>query len=120
MDAPVYTITHDIGGYFGQYRRAVEKAERNGTLVRIDGLCASACTMYLRLPPGRVCITPRARLLFHQGIDKADRRHEAATQWLFSQYPVAFRQWIAKRGGLTHRDLIMDNATLASFLPRCK
>jgi hypothetical protein len=120
MDAPAIIIKHDVGGYFGPYRKAVVAAMKRGTKVRIDGMCASACTIYLALPPGQVCATPRARLLFHQAIGPDDKRAEAATRWLMSLYPLSLRQWIEKQGGLTARDIIMPPAVVARFVPACK
>lgn len=54
-------ITHDEGGRVDTYAAAVASETR---AVRIDGLCESACTMYLGASD--VCVTERARLIFHR------------------------------------------------------
>lgn len=56
-------ITNDRGGLIPDYIERARAYDRAGTLVVLDGLCASACTIFLTMR--RVCVTERARLRFH-------------------------------------------------------
>ena len=57
------TIRKDIGGSISERAFEIEELRDSGESVRITGLCASACTMYLTLP--NTCVKRHARLLFH-------------------------------------------------------
>src|ERR1043166_1355190 len=64
--ATVKLIQDDLGGdvlhYEARYRRWAEEGAR----AKVDGLCASACTLVLGyLPADRICVTQRARFGFH-------------------------------------------------------
>jgi hypothetical protein len=54
-------ILYNPGGYVEEFARRVEHLRRP---VRIEGLCMSACTMFLGAR--RVCVTPDAAFMFHQ------------------------------------------------------
>ena len=63
--ASVVTIVADDGGYVQTYVNRLTKYQDEGTLVRIVGRCASACTVYLGLPREQLCFSPTARIGFH-------------------------------------------------------
>ena len=105
----ITVITHDDGGFMGDYIRKYRTMRDSGETVIIDGKCASACTMVLGiLPRNRICVTPRARLGFHQAWKKGRAQdgagaavgHAGATAYLFSLYPAPVRRWISANGGL--------------------
>lgn len=89
-----YEIYDDRGGEIEQY---VQKY-RHVDYVAIRGTCASACTIALGLPPGRVCVSPGAVLGFHQAY-MADRRtgqrlgpSPIGTRMVWNSYPAQLRQ----------------------------
>ena len=51
-------IGTDWGGNFSEYRSRVGGLLFNDQTVRVTGVCASSCTMFLVLGPDRVCSTP--------------------------------------------------------------
>ena len=68
--------------------------------VEIVGLCESACTLALADP--RTCVTPDARLGFHEASNPGGTRF----MWLMMPERVQF--WIATHGGLTPRIVEMS------------
>jgi hypothetical protein len=61
-------IYDDLGGQIGEYLSKYQALRVSGQQVIIDGTCASACTMILgAVPRDRICVTPRATLVFHAG-----------------------------------------------------
>ena len=101
-------ITRDHGGYVEEYKAKYAHIRDTGQRVIIDGICNSACTLLLGImPPGKVCVTPRASLGFHQAY--FDQRWTAGvkitsysgTAELMGYYPQPVKEWIARHGGLT-------------------
>ena len=93
---PAIIIEHDAGGRVGEYLRRVHDAKAIHVLVKINGDCFSACTLYLGLPRDQVCITSNARLGFH---------HASPAQFdgvLLANYPLVITHWIEHDGGLTY------------------
>lgn len=72
----------------------------DGDLVKIGGICASACTIFLGLP--KVCLMPRAMLGFHSASDPTVGPELNATNnvWLVKHYKPAlakqFNVWLAR------------------------
>lgn len=59
-------VTNDLGGPIFQRSFSVENIRKSGTMVVLDGVCASACTMYLKLlETNQLCTTKRTELMFH-------------------------------------------------------
>lgn len=118
-------ITADTGGPISHYERRYAMVRATGAFVVIDGRCFSACTMLLSfVPRERVCVTGRARLGFHAawfpdmaGGRVVSRQH---THRLYDSYPEPIRDWIARRGGLTTRMLVLQGAELRAILPPCR
>ena len=104
----VTVIANDDGGRIGEYVEKYEALRASGKAVIIDGKCASACTIVLGLLPGdRVCVTPRARLGFHQAwrgqahySAATSAAYDDATAYLLGLYPAPVRRWISSKGGL--------------------
>lgn len=75
------TITHDRGG--SVMLRVNEILSNWGQEIRVEGFCASACTLYMGTP--NACTTKRARWLFHAASE------ESATQIMAGFYPEPIR-----------------------------
>jgi hypothetical protein len=118
-------ITGDAGGSIQQYEELYAAVRATGEYVVIDGRCFSACTMVLGLVPrDRICVTPRARLGFHAAWfpDMAGGKVISAyhTRRLHSIYPDSVRHWIARRGGLSTRMIVLQGRELLAILPACR
>jgi hypothetical protein len=101
---PPLIIQYDGGGFVGE--RAREILNLTDTEVRILGLCASACTMYLGLP--NVCVSPNARLVFHgpsdYGKPLTTERFDHWSEVMARHYPDFLRGWwmsTARHGNYT-------------------
>ena len=91
----------------------------------IDGSCFSACTLVTALiPRDKICITERAMLGFHAGWfeNKAGERvtSPTGTRVLYEMYPAVIRNWIARRGGLGARTIVLEGRELAAIYRYCK
>lgn len=124
MDAapPPYVVTADLGGpLYSRIQQVVELA-RSGRSIRIDGDCASACTLYLIfVSERRLCITPRARLGFHLPYHaETGVRSPKLGAAMMKFYPSGVRNWIRAQGGLRSDTLVMGFKTAQRILPVCR
>ncbi|VIO68233.1 hypothetical protein CI1B_20200 [Bradyrhizobium ivorense] len=121
-DAAVW-IKNDRGGLIEKYLHKYDVVRESGQSVIIDGLCASACTIVLTIPWNQICVTPQAKLAFHAAWDFGPRGRPVtnlqATQKLYSLYPKPVQQWIADRGGLTSRTIILPGKVLKAMYRPC-
>ena len=113
------------GGQVGPFLDLFESVRESGERVVIDGPCLSACTLVLSTVPGnRICVTRRAVLGFHaaRSIDRRGRMYAEpeASRMVLEAYPVAVRDWISRRGGLTSRLLLLRGRELAAIYPTCR
>jgi hypothetical protein len=65
------------GGKLEPYEAKIAAANSSGELFRIQGVCKSACTMFLSIR--NVCVEPGAQLMFHSGTTPAVTARMAAT-----------------------------------------
>ncbi|PSO15545.1 hypothetical protein [Bradyrhizobium sp. MOS003] len=65
------------GGKLEPYEAMIAQANSSGELFRIQGVCKSACTMFLSIR--NVCVEPGAKLMFHAGVSPAVTARMAAT-----------------------------------------
>jgi hypothetical protein len=80
----------------------------------------SACTLYLSLPPGQVCATRRARLLFHHPYDPDTGALLPGTAGMMGWiYPSAVRDWLERNGGLSAETRVLAGKELARIVPVC-
>ena len=115
VDPPaVIEVTQDLGGSILDYLRAVNAIKDRGSHVRVDGVCGSACTLILLLPPDKICITRRAQFVFHKG------NGSLARDILWAAYPQSVRRWIEERGGLQPDSLSLKGPDLQTILPSCE
>lgn len=117
-------IANDRGGLIARYVDKYEQLRASRQSVMIDGLCASACTIVLSsIPRDKICVTSKARLVFHAAWDFGARRraitNPEATRWLYSMYPPPVRHWIAGRGGLKPRAIFLQGRQLESMYRPC-
>ncbi|WP_065752279.1 hypothetical protein [Bradyrhizobium paxllaeri] len=118
-------ILSSPGGQVGPFLELFDRVRQSGERVVIDGPCLSACTLVLMtIPEERICVTRRAVLGFHaaRSIDGRGRIYAEpeASRAVQAAYPAAVRDWIARRGGLTSRLLLLRGRELAAIYPRCK
>jgi hypothetical protein len=121
--AAAIRISDDDGGQIGAYLAKYRALRASGERVEIDGTCASACTMLLGLiPRDHICVTPRARLVFHSAWDAAGDQAVAAdgNRILWASYPESVRQWIKQRGGLRTGLITLDGRELAGMFSTCR
>jgi hypothetical protein len=133
----VIRLANDHGGLIRAYRDRFVRAREAGERVVIDGVCLSACTLAVGLlPPGQVCVTPKAILGFQsawtpgpwtlppwmtgRNPPEADRIPNAkATQFMMNTYPPVLQQWINGHGGLTPKLIYLRGNELAAIVPKC-
>jgi len=118
-------ILSSPGGEVGPFIELFERVRESGERVVIDGPCLSACTLVLMaLPAERICVTRRAVLGFHaaRSVDRRGRMYAEpeASRAVQDAYPEPVRNWIARRGGLTSRLLLLRGRELAAMYPRCR
>ena len=117
-------ITGDRGGLITAYAERFEMARASGEPVIIDGACLSACTLAIGiLPRGQVCTTPNAVLGFHAAwrptASGGRVTSPVATQAMYEVYPSNVRKWIARRGGLSERIMLLKGRELTAMVPAC-
>ena len=117
-------IYDDPGGQIGEYVAKFKALRISGEHVVIDGTCASACTMLLGMVPRyRICVTPRATLVFHGAWDPTpagDVISSAGDQILWSKYPSDVRKWISRHGGLRSQMIYLHGPELFAMYPLCR
>lgn len=120
-------ITSDFGGGVIDYIQKYNKIRQDGSKVRIDDLCMSACTMLTGLVPDyNVCVSPYAILAFHSAwvMSFAGPMHsKEGTSLLWNIYPEKVQQKLKERGwdgtdGINpHPEFIYFKGT--DFYPLC-
>src|SRR5262245_48370419 len=118
-------ILSSPGGQVGPFIELFDKVRQSGERVVIDGPCLSACTLVLMtVPRERICVTRRAVLGFHaaRSIDRRGRVYAEpeASRAVQEAYPAPIRDWIARRGGLTSRMLLLRGRELTAIYPSCR
>jgi hypothetical protein len=119
------TIRGDLGGRIDQYLAHWAQVARSGELVRLDGVCNSACTLFLgAIPQDRICVTPRAALGFHKAwkVNIEGNRVEApeGTAIMWRAYPQPVRAWISEHGGLEPEIKTMGARELRRIYRACR
>jgi hypothetical protein len=66
------SLPYGEGGYVPNFVKIVRQYNMSGDEFRIEGVCKSACTMFLGIRD--VCVERDARLMFHAGHDIAENR----------------------------------------------
>jgi hypothetical protein len=121
--AATVRIANDTGGQIGPYLAKYRALKASGERVEIDGTCASACTMLLGIVPrNRICVTPRASLVFHSAWDTQGDQAVSAdgNRILWSTYPESLRRWIRSHGGLHSQTITLSGPELAAMFSACR
>ena len=92
-------VLRDRGGYYHERLEHIARLEEAGTPVAIQGLCQSACTLFLALP--NACVYPQARLGFHgpQGVrngrvfEVPEPERSQVVDDIAAHYPPAIATW---------------------------
>lgn len=121
------TVFFDPGGVYSDYDNTVSHAATLGVLVRIDGPCASACTLFMRNT--HVCITPRAKFGFHAASEMrpAGKRefnrvvnHAFTKNVFYAQYPTWVQKWLDRTDALaTLKVTWMEYGYARMFMETC-
>ena len=107
-----YEVNSDWGGGLLAYSNRFREIEKAGLVVKVKGMCASACALVLRNP--KACAGPKSVFGFHQAASDSERGAERATRQLWSEYPTLVRE---KVGELTPDIAYLKGTDL---LPECK
>ena len=98
----------DNGGLVYQYLNRAADLNYHGRSYRIDGICLSACTIYLSVK--NVCVTRRARIGFHSAFDgklwdeqRVYRQSPEGNRDMFNAYPPRLQQWVHRNNALAQR-----------------
>ncbi len=112
-------IAEDSGGEIIQYLLKQAQFRENQTRLQFTGRCDSACTLYLGLPQGQLCVTQDAYFRFHLPIADDEQTVRDAERILLMKYPAWVKSWIKANHGLTTDLLTMDYAYASRFLKNC-
>ena len=112
--AETIEISDDKGGFVTLYQQKWEKLAAQKDTVRINGICASACTLLTGYFPRKdICVTPNAVLGFHAGT------FPFVTDILLKVYPDDIKKWIDAHGGLTWQLIWMQRPEIYKFFHKC-
>lgn len=87
----IRVIRNDGGGNVNRYLMDANAARAFGQQIKIDGWCASACTLYLGSP--YTCVTPRAKLAFHAPRGGSAQQNHRAAQVMAGKLPPSVGRW---------------------------
>jgi hypothetical protein len=114
------TVKHDNGGVVLEYAKRTHRLIKSGEKVKIDGKCASACTLYLAVPKKNICITPRAVLMFHHPFDKNTKKLAKGTaEFMMYNYPKWVQNYINKKGGLSRKWITISYSYAKKYMRTC-
>lgn len=116
----VLIVKNDAGGVLGAYARNSIEIQENRRSVRFEGNCNSACTLYLSLPRGALCVAPSATFGFHLPYGGSKKSNRIAAEYLLGKYPAWVRNWIKGQGGLGENINVMKFDFARKHLPLCK
>lgn len=103
-----YIIRDDGGGRADEFKKAVEYLKRENIKLKVDGYCASACTLVLdKTAKLDVCVTPKATFLIHSPYAMAETLQGpqpvfflltavAADQMLKEQFLSVYPDWLVE------------------------
>lgn len=91
----VVTIEDDDGGSVDDHVKFYKRLLVSGFPVRVDGMCVSACTFVLMLPPEQWCMTERSSFGFHQVTIGSTSQPMMTEAIIRRYYPKGVQEWIA-------------------------
>jgi hypothetical protein len=86
---------HGGGGRFAVYYPIIKKYNKSGERFRIEGVCRSACTLFLSIR--NVCVDRSAFLSFHAGPDAKTKRwvrNSSSTRAMLAAYKPKLRRYL--------------------------
>jgi len=86
---------HGAGGRFTVYFPIIAKYNKSGELFRVEGVCRSACTLFLGIR--NVCVDRKALVSFHAGPDRVTHKRNAgssSTKTMLAAYKPALRKYL--------------------------
>jgi len=86
---------HGAGGRFAVYLPIIAKYNASGELFRIEGVCRSACTLFLGIR--HVCVDRGAFLSFHAGPDRVTKKwgpSSSSTRTMLATYKPELRKYL--------------------------
>ena len=89
------SVSHGEGGYVPDFVAIVRRYNASGETFRIEGVCKSACTLFLGIR--NVCVERSATLMFHAGHDIAENvtgPNTRASRAALYRYNDALRQYL--------------------------
>jgi hypothetical protein len=113
------SISGDSGGRIGSYAMRVASYRRARTLVKFNGRCDSACTLFMGLPSHQTCISSGAYFRFHSPSAQSQRSVRIAQMYMMRKYPGWVRNWISRNNGLSRQLITMKYDYASRFLKRC-
>lgn len=113
------TIGNDSGGYIIKYALRMMKIRQSGALVKFNGRCDSACTLFLAIPSSHSCTTNDASFRFHLPLGSSESGNKLARDYMLRNYPGWVRSWIRQKGGLSHKLITMNASYAQKFTGAC-
>jgi hypothetical protein len=83
---------YELGGRFVRFDPVVSQYNLSGEQFRIEGLCKSACTLFLSIR--NVCVDRNATLMFHAGHDTRRNITASATSHMLGAYNASLRGYV--------------------------
>lgn len=116
--AGTVTISNDTGGEIAAYHYRINQIHARGDKVKVTGKCYSACTLHLRRL-GMICAGPRAEFWFHKAYFADGSASQAATEFMYRNYPSEIKSWIRGQGGLKKQWIVLKGPALRRIVPSC-
>jgi hypothetical protein len=113
------SIANNSGGNIAVFALVAAEYQTTGTLVKFDGRCDSACTLFLGLPAQQTCINRGAIFRFHAPHGVSARSQKTAQAYLMQKYPKWVRAWINSQNGLGRNLITMDYSHARKFMRSC-
>jgi len=120
VKAETVTIITDGGGDLIAYIARANQYRKDGTKVAIIGSCASACTVFLGLPQGQVCVDRQAWIGFHQTSSVKPQPEAVRASYddlLWQQYPDEIKRAV---GRLTPNLTWLRGREIIPAIPQCR
>jgi len=107
-----YTIRDDPGGRLDEYNQSIVELKKSNSGIRLDGMCASACTMMVFPEFGLdICTTSNGSLGIHHpfmmspdnqigySIPAIKKAQEVWSEVFYKKYPQWLQKYIDDNGG---------------------
>jgi hypothetical protein len=86
------SVGYGMGGQFSRFDPVVQQYNQSGELFRIEGLCRSACTLFLGIK--NVCVERSASLAFHAGHDRGRQVVARLSDHMLNAYNARLRSYL--------------------------